>query len=118
MKRGRQVDRDHRIPTLFRKIDDLGDVLNAGIVDQDVDRAEFAHRIHDELSDLGRLRHVCGGVADADAVLLGDTVAQPLDRRRIAKAVQHHIAALGRQSAGDAEPDAAGRAGDDRGFAS
>ena len=40
MKRGAQVDRDDRVPPVLGKIVDLGDVLDAGIVDQDVDAAE------------------------------------------------------------------------------
>jgi hypothetical protein len=43
----------------------------------------------------------------------GDVLADPLDRRGLAEAIEHHMGALGRQRAGDAEPDAAGRAGDD-----
>ena len=44
-------------------------------------------------------------------------VAQPGDRRGLAEAVEHEVGAGRGQGAGDAEPDAAGRARDDGGLA-
>jgi hypothetical protein len=47
---------------------------------------------------------------------LGEAGAKPLDLGRIAEPVQHDIAALGGERRGDTQPDAARRAGHDRGF--
>ena len=117
MERGGQVDRDDRVPALFREIDDLGDMLDAGIVDQDVDPAEPVRRLRDQIPDLGRLGHVGRDIGRPHAVLLGEPGAQPLDLGRIAEPVQHDVAALGGERAGDAEPDPAGRTGDHGGLA-
>ena len=38
-KRGREVDRDHRVPFLERKLLDRRHVLDAGVVHEDVDAA-------------------------------------------------------------------------------
>jgi len=92
-------------------------VLDAGIVDEDVEPAEFSQSRFDHLGDRVRLRHVGGGIVDANAVILGDAFACRLDLLRLAEAVQHHVGARAGQRARDAEPDAAGRAGDERDFA-
>ena len=44
VERRREVDRDDRVPFLDREILDIGDMLDAGIVHQDVDRAEALFR--------------------------------------------------------------------------
>ena len=49
------IDRYDRIPALFGELDYLGDMLNAGIVDEDVGAAEMPHRSADKLTDLRRL---------------------------------------------------------------
>ena len=64
-----------------------------------------------------RLRHVGAGIVDANAVILGDAFACRFDLLRRAEAVQHHVGARAGERARDAEPDAAGRAGDERDFA-
>ena len=92
-------------------------MLNSGVVDEDVDGAELARRLGDKAADLGGLRHVGREVESASAMPLGETGAQALDRRGIAKAVQHDIAARGGQRGRDADPNAAGRAGDNSGLA-
>ena len=51
--------------------------------------------------------------ADFHRELLCQLGAQPFDFSGIAEAVQHHIHALGAKGTGDAEADAAGRAGDE-----
>ena len=54
----RQIDRDDRIPFLDRKILDRRDELDAGIVDENIDRAERAFTERDHRRDLGGLGHV------------------------------------------------------------
>ena len=55
---GRQIDGDDGVPFLDREILDIGHVLDAGIVDQHVERAEFLFGGGDHGGDLGRLGHV------------------------------------------------------------
>lgn len=58
MEGARQIDRDDLVPFLDREILDLLDMLDAGIVDQDIDGAEGLRRRFDQVGDLGGLRHV------------------------------------------------------------
>ncbi len=60
MKRRRQIDRDDRVPFLDRKLLDRRDELDAGIVDENVDRAEGLLAERDHFGDLGGLGHVGG----------------------------------------------------------
>ena len=117
MKRSDHVDRDHRVPPVLGEVDDLGDVLDAGVVDQDVDAAELPH---------GRRPRVRGSAPA--------WTCRPRNRRRAtpyfpaSSARSFSIspgspnpfsisaAALGRQRGGDAETDPAGRPGDNRSF--
>ena len=41
VKRRRKIDCNDRVPFFDREILDIGDVLNAGIVHQDIERTEF-----------------------------------------------------------------------------
>jgi hypothetical protein len=113
VKCARQVDGDHRIPALDREVFDLGHMLDAGVVDQNVDPAKaLGGKAHHGL-DLGRPAHVCA--------VVGHLHAQRLYLRlcsgHIAKAVEHQIGALGRQGLGKAQADAAGRSGHECCFA-
>ena len=90
-------------------------MLNAGVVDEDVDGAKPARCFGDKAADLGGLRHVGRDKEGAHPMPLGESGAQALDRGGIAKAVQHDIAALGGERGRDADPNAAGRAGDNSG---
>src|SRR3954452_20045360 len=109
MERSRQIDRDDRIPAFFRELDDLRDMLDPGIVDENVDTAELPHRFRGEFTYFRRFGHVGRRIGDAYAVLLGKGDSQPLDRGRVAEAVQHDIATLDGERRRDAEPDPAGR---------
>ena len=70
MKRARQVDGDDRVPLLGREFLDRRDVLNAGIVDDNVDPAELLLCSSEERSDLIGLGHVGPVKADTNIVLL------------------------------------------------
>ena len=54
MERGRQIDRDHRVPALFRKLDELRDVLNPGIIDENVDTTELLRGFGNQVTDVRR----------------------------------------------------------------
>jgi hypothetical protein len=91
-------------------------MLGAGIVDQDVEPAQFLLRPAHQPLDLVRPRQVRRVVQRAHAALL-DARPLALDRIRRAKAVQHHVRALGGHRLGDRQADAGGRAGDQGGLA-
>jgi hypothetical protein len=59
-----QDDGDQRVPLLRREVLDGRDVLDARIVDQDVEAAEFAHRIVHQVGDLIGPGHVGAVIAD------------------------------------------------------
>ena len=54
----REIDRDDRLPFVGRELLDRRHELDAGIVDEHVDRAEVFFAKRDHLRDLGRLGHV------------------------------------------------------------
>jgi hypothetical protein len=87
-------------------------VLDAGVVDQDVDAAELGGSVGHHGLDLGRLAHVGAVVPHLDA--RAATSARAL---HVAKAVEHDVGALAGQRLGNAQADAAGGAGDECGFA-
>ena len=114
---GREVDGRDGVPLLFRKIFHRGDMLDAGVVDDDVDLAEFGPGGVGHGADGFRLAHAGAGIGDFDAGFPSQGEAQGF-RSGLAspEAVEHDIGALGGQGSGDAEADAAGGAGDDGGF--
>ena len=90
----------------------LRHVLDAGVVDQDVDRTDRAHGVGHHVLDLGGLAHV--GAVVADLAAEGGDLA--LGRVDVAEAIEHDVGALAGQHLGDAQADAAGRAGDEGGL--
>jgi hypothetical protein len=109
-----EIDGNDRVPFGRRKLVQGGDVLNACVVDQDVEPAEFMQRCRNHLGDRFRIRHIGAGIADTHAEILGDAVSHRFDLFRLAEAVQHDVRACAGESPRDAEPDAAGRAGNER----
>ena len=107
MKGGGEVEGQDQVPLFRREFVDRGDVLHAGIVDEDVDRAGFGHHRLDRLG-AGQI-----GVAISRAELL----LEPGDLVRVAEAVEDHAGALRLQRPGDGQADAGGGAGDERCFA-
>ena len=116
MEGGAEVEGDDQVPFLDRELVDRRDMLGAGIVDQDVDRAELFGGAADHRLDRLGPGQVGVAIAGADASGL-DLRAHGLDLRRVAEAVEHHVRAFGRERAGDGEADAGGGAGDERGLA-
>ncbi len=68
-------------------------MLDAGVVDQDVEAAQLALRRGDHVLDLIRLGHVRGVIKDAHAGFGSQVRARRLDGLGVAQAVQHHVAA-------------------------
>ena len=81
---GGQVDGDDLVPFLDREFLDRRDELDAGIVDQDIDRAELLLGVGDHGGDLVALAHVGAGIERLDPEILFDAAALLLDggRRR------------------------------------
>ena len=117
MEGGTQVGREDEVPGLGRELGDRSDVLRAGIVDEDVGRPPPSGDGIDEgigvvrPAEIGALEH------HLDAARVGDLRLQCLDLVREPAAVENDPAAFRGQRAGDAETDAAGRAGNDRNLA-
>ena len=86
-------------------------VLDAGVVDEDVDAAEARGALLDHLGHLSGPRHVGSAVVDLDVVSGTELGHQRFDRFALTKAVEHDVSALRCERTGDPEPDAAGRAG-------
>lgn len=89
-------------------------MLDARVVDQDVDLAECVHGMLDHLTNRLGPAHVRAVIDDLDGELAGDCGAGLLDLGDDAEAVDQDLGALGGKPARDAEADAAGRARDDR----
>src|SRR6058998_3307920 len=116
-----QVDGDDRVPLLLAHVEDHPVAQDAGVVHQDVDRAELLDR---------RLDDALGGREVGDAVGVGDRPpAAGADRLHHfvgdaprgaaavdlgAEVVDDHRGPLGREQLGDGAADAAPRARDDR----
>ena len=85
VKRRRQVDGEDRVPLVGRKRFDVGNVLDAGVVDEDVDSTELGLGVGDHRFDLRRVAHVGGIVIRAytPAAQLGLELRDLVTRRRI-----------------------------------
>ena len=106
-ERGGEVERDDGVPAVGGEVGDGGGVLDAGVVDEDVEVAEFGFGAVDEGGDGGRVEEVGLVVEGADALGL-DGLEEAVDQGLVAEAVEHDVRALGGEGAGDAEADAAG----------
>ncbi len=97
----RQVERDDRFILLGREILDRADVLDAGIVDEDVDAAEACDRLLDEAGGLFALHQVGAVVDDAAArMILLELGEDALDIFGLAEAVDDDVGARLRQMRG------------------
>ncbi len=74
-------------------------MLDAGIVDDDVDLAEAGDGALDHHVDGVAVRHVGAVIGDVDVVFVGERGALRLDLGRIAEAVEHDGGAALRQGA-------------------
>jgi hypothetical protein len=92
-------------------------VLNARVVDEDVEPTMFGKCRCDHPGDRVRARHIRRRIADLDAGLARDPRLRRGNVGSRAKPVQHHRRSGVRQRASDAEPDTAGGPGHDRNLA-
>ncbi len=89
-------------------------MLDAGIVDQDVDRPERRLGGLDHCGNLVGFGHVGSRIDCLDAKFLFDSGAFFIDLGRRAEAVDHDVGAVLSEGAGNGEADTGGRTGDDR----
>jgi len=107
-----QVEGDDGVPLVDRELLHRRDVLDAGVVDEDVDRAEAAERrLQHRLDGVG-LRHVGAVVGDVHLAAIRQAHAQALDLRLVAESVEDDVRAALGERLGDAQADPACRAGD------
>ena len=109
VKRGGEVERDHRVPLLDGKFFDGCDVLDTRVVDEDIDATELARRVRHHRRDVVELREIRAVITDAHAGR-GERLARGLG---VPEAVEDDRGALGGQCSRDAEADAARRTGDE-----
>ncbi len=88
-------------------------MLDARVVDEDVDLAEGVDDARHHAPDGVRLAHVGAVEQHVHPVLCGDPRAQALDGGGLAETVQDDVGATSRERLGDAESDAARGACDD-----
>ena len=107
-----QVDRDNRVPPLDRELFDAGHVLNARVVDQNVDAAEFAFGVVDHVGDLRRVADIGRVMPHLAAKLLqfGNDFAG------VAKTVEYQVGASLGQALRDTQTNTAGGTGNQGGF--
>ncbi len=113
----RQVERDDQVPFGDGKFIDRRDMLRAGIVDQDIDPAELVGGVSDHALDRRGIGQVGVAVSRPRARSLGQLGPLLLDRRRLAKAVDHDIGPGPCQGGRIGRADTRGRPGDQRGLA-
>lgn len=110
----RQIDREDRVPLLARKVIDRCDILDAGVVDEHVHRAETLDRAPEHALDFLRLAHIGAVIDHRHIVLRLQPALQILDFLRITETVDDQVRALRAKPFRYAQADAAGRTGDQR----
>jgi hypothetical protein len=110
---GRQVDGDDRVPALGGKGLDGAGVLDAGVVDHDVDRRQRLCCCCDQPRGLVGAGQVGANVGAA----CGQLRCDPRAFGGAFDAVHHHLRAGLGQRLGDGQADALGRSGDECGAA-
>jgi hypothetical protein len=81
-------------------------VLNARVVEQDVERAELVRGGADHFGDVGRLAHISGRVTCFHSEIFLDPGTDFFDLGLIAEAVEHDFGAVLRERARSGEADA------------
>ena len=113
VERRAQVDRDDRVPAIGRKVLDFGDVLDAGVVHQDVERAELLLAGTHHRLDLGR---ACSCRRRDTTTLTPSSATARLADSYSPKPLSMMLAPSPGQRQCDAEADAAGGARDQGGL--
>ena len=108
MKNGGKVQGEHVIPPIDGKLGDGGDVLDAGVVHEDIHTSEDTLREPDKLMNLCGSGEIGSVEPDIDMVLLGQPRSNRLDRGGVTEPVEHDATARQRKLLGNSQADAAG----------
>ncbi len=106
VERRGQVDGDDRVPLFRREILDRGDMLDAGIVDEHVHRAEAFGGGGDQRPAPVGFRHVGLDVNDLARMVLGHFGGECVILAVVGVGIQHNVEAVCGKSFGDGEADA------------
>jgi len=82
--------------------------LNSGIVDENVNAAEFLFRQRHHSADVIAVGHVGVAIDYFDIMAVGDVLADGLYLVRIAKSIEHDVGAVSGQPARNTKADSAG----------
>ena len=96
--------REDGVPLFGREILQRRHMLDAGVVDEDVEPAGRLQCLLDHLADRLRLRHVSGRVGHPNIEVRGDFRLHVCDLLRLAEAVEDDLRAGGSQGSGNAKP--------------
>ena len=113
---GGQVDRNDRIPLVDRKLLDWGDVLDAGIVDEDIHAAEGLLPEPDQFGDFRSAWPCRGRIDGLHPEIALDCRSLLLDIGRCTHSVEHDVGTCTCEGTRIRETDAARRAGHDCDF--
>ena len=116
MVAGVEHDVLNRGPFFVGKFIDGRDVLDTGIVDQNINGTEGGFGGGDEGGDFRGLADVCRVMQNLHPGFRGEIAAQFLNHGGFAKTVEHDVGAGPGHGLSDAEADATGRTGYDDGF--
>ena len=108
MKCGTQIDGYDGIPAFNWEIFNLGDMLYASVVDQDIDSTKLFSGLAHHLRNLSRLRHISAAVPCAYAILLSSIFLKLINSCSIAKAVKQNMSTLSSKSLSNAQTYARG----------
>ena len=108
MEGAREIYRQNGVPLLNGKVLDRRDILNSGIVDENVNATEFLFRQRHHSADVIAIGHVGVAIDDLDIMPVGDVLADGLDLVRIAKSIEHDVGAASGQPARNTKADSAG----------
>ena len=108
MKRRRQIERDDVIPFFIGEILDRGNMLDAGIVDENIDPSQMTRDFRDHAVDFPGI-HQIGAVVKNFGVVLGlQAGLQGIDLRMNAQAVEGNSTSGLRERLGDILPQSTG----------
>jgi hypothetical protein len=91
-------------------------MLDSGVVDENVQSAVFGQGLTYQRAALVGVGYVGLDISNAHTIVQDDAVLNSLNGRRFSQSIQDDVAARLGHFLGNAQPDPARRAGDQRGF--
>ncbi len=102
-----QVDAEHEVPQALVAVDEVGEQVGAGVVDEHIHRAELLLDRGDGGAHRGRVGHVHGAPKPVD-------LTRKLARATLVDVANPHPGPFGCQQPGGGSADPRGSAGDER----